>query len=436
MKEITMNPNMWNIKEILSIPNGSSGPKITSRNEATSDYSSLTDSQFLFGSQFLPDNMQGMLQDTAFSNRTSGSSQSQEASEPKPLSSYHTKPFLLGNGKDKVKAPCFSSGKSVGVLDKFEEDKKRAKEKLESDILTSGFLRDNLECIKLSLNHIDQSTMSGKKDFADFEKRCVATTALSSHMQGLLQNLEFLRHEQSQVQRMLGEVLGLTGTLVSELHPVPVGVMDSMVQTSPGMMERFSQVDEENRHLEDVGLCVAMAVTAPQKALCGVKETGGEAAEQLPSADGGLSKTCNQGRAMRRCTLRGHRPLKQPFRSRRRALVPPQRCGVKARGQCMNQQPIKQQQKQDNRSTGKEQHDPNWVHMDSVTEPQKQQRETVGYRHPFRMWSQECNQSVCVATGDPGPAWDERPPEPRVEVLSSERKRGFWHLFDINCDSD
>ncbi|XP_010879367.2 interactor of HORMAD1 protein 1 isoform X1 [Esox lucius] len=476
MKEITMNPNMWNIKEILSIPNGSSGPKITSRNEATSDYSSLTDSQFLFGSQFLPDNMQGMLQDTAFSNRTSGSSQSQEASEPKPLSSYHTKPFLLGNGKDKVKAPCFSSGKSVGVLDKFEEDKKRAKEKLESDILTSGFLRDNLECIKLSLNHIDQSTMSGKKDFADFEKRLqqniaslqegfaqqfealqnklstqnqmlkemddraaktgVATTALSSHMQGLLQNLEFLRHEQSQVQRMLGEVLGLTGTLVSELHPVPVGVMDSMVQTSPGMMERFSQVDEENRHLEDVGLCVAMAVTAPQKALCGVKETGGEAAEQLPSADGGLSKTCNQGRAMRRCTLRGHRPLKQPFRSRRRALVPPQRCGVKARGQCMNQQPIKQQQKQDNRSTGKEQHDPNWVHMDSVTEPQKQQRETVGYRHPFRMWSQECNQSVCVATGDPGPAWDERPPEPRVEVLSSERKRGFWHLFDINCDSD
>ncbi|KAJ7999797.1 hypothetical protein DPEC_G00198150 [Dallia pectoralis] len=456
-----MNPNMWNIKEILNIPNGSSGPKPSSRNEPTSDYSSLTDSQFLFGSQFLPESMQGMLQDSVFSNRTSGSSQSQEASEPKLVSSYHTKPFLFGNGMDKVKAPCFSSGKSVGVLDRFEEDKKRAKEKFESDILTSGLLRDNLENIKLNVNH--------KKDFADFERKMqqniaclqegfsqqfeeiqnklsthneilkeiddravkagVATTALGSNMQALQQNLEVLRKEQSQVQCMLGEVLGLAGTLVS-LHtsgppPVPVAVTDSTVQTSPGLVERFREVGDSE---------VATTVTAPRKASCGVLKTVGDAAGQLPSSERGTSETCDQGTATRRGTQRGHRQRKQPFRTRRRALEPPQGWGIRARGRCENQQLPVKQLKQEIRSTGKEQDDPNRARMDPVTEPQKPPQETGGYCNPFLVSSQESNQSVCGATGNA--VWVKSPPESEVEVLTTERKRGFWQLFDINGDSD
>ncbi|KAL0978172.1 hypothetical protein UPYG_G00167000 [Umbra pygmaea] len=288
----TMNPNIWNIKDILSIPTGSSGPKINPRNGATSDYSSLTDSQFLFGSQFWPENTQGTSQDKGISNRTSGSSQSQEANEPKLVSSYHTKPFLFGDGKDKVKAQCFSSGSAVGILDRFEEEKNKARDKFKSDVLTPGFLLDNLENIKNTVNNIDQSITTGKKELADFAKTLqeniasvqagfaekfvamqnelnsqnqmlkemedrvtktgVAVTALTSLIQeGLQQNMEVLRQEQSQAQRMLGKLLTHPDSLVSqrrfEQQPIPVRLTDGTVQTSPGLVERFCLVSEEKR---------------------------------------------------------------------------------------------------------------------------------------------------------------------------------------------
>nr|XP_046168945.1 interactor of HORMAD1 protein 1 isoform X1 [Oncorhynchus gorbuscha]XP_046168946.1 interactor of HORMAD1 protein 1 isoform X1 [Oncorhynchus gorbuscha] len=632
-----MNPNVWNIKEILSIPTGSIVPKITSRNGATSDYSSLTDSQFLFGSQFWPENSQGMSQDMGFSNRISGSSQSQEASEPKILSNYHSKPFLFGDGKDKVKVPSFTSGKAIGILDRFEEDKKKAKEKCESDILTSGFLqfREKLENIKLSVNHIDESTTTGNKDFADFAKTLqqniaslqdgfaqqfeallnkvssqnqmlkemenrvaktgVATTELSSHMQGLQQKLEVLRHEQSRDQSMLGEALSLLSTLISqhgsEPLPTPVRVTESTVQTSPGLVERFCLVSEEKRYFEGVRLCGATAVTAPSKAVasCGVGETGGEVAGWLHPADrgarGGPSETCDQGQAAapralylpamveedqlercsqmmldepaktswqgvypyttrstavthgpgrgaealhypmqglqdpstsggapslqypmqgfqdtsrayallqdvtirstrtimnphcdpeqssqpdhsepaavpsesprgrstmagRRFTQRGQGQRKQPFRSRRRALMPPQTRSngrLVGRGRDENRQPLKNQRKQGAGSTSKEQHDPNRMEMDTlIPEAQKRQQDkekksnkaTGGYRNPFSLWSQESNSSVCGSTGNNArPAWEKTPSPPEPQAVS-ERNRGLWQLFDMNCDSD
>lgn len=43
-------------------------------------------------------------------------------------SSYSSKPFLFGcDGK----IPTFTGGKSVGMLDRFEEEKRKAKEKYE-----------------------------------------------------------------------------------------------------------------------------------------------------------------------------------------------------------------------------------------------------------------------------------------------------------------
>ncbi|CAB1353985.1 unnamed protein product [Coregonus sp. 'balchen'] len=609
-----MNPNVWNIKEILSIPTGSIVPKITSRNGATSDYSSLTDSQFLFGSQFWPENSQGMSQDMGFSNRTSGSSQSQEASEPKILSNYHSKPFLFGDGKDKGKAPSFTSGKAIGVLDRFEEDKKKAKEKCESDILTSGFLqfREKLENQNIAslqdgfaqqfeamLNKLSSQNQMLKEMEDSAAKTGVATTALGSHMQGLQQNLEVLRHEQSRDQSMLGEALSLLGTLVSqhgsELLPTPVRVTDSTVQTSPGLVERFCLVSEEKRYFEGVRLCGATAVTAPCKAVasCGVGETGGEAAGRLPPSDrgprGGPSETCDQGQATapralypppvmmgkveedqlercsqmvldepaktswqgvypyrtcstavthepgrgatalhypmqglqdpstsggapalqypmqgfqnpsrayallqdvtirstrtimnphcdpeqssqpdhsepaavpsesprgrstmagRRFTQRGQGQRKQPFRSRRRALMPPQtrsNGGLAGRGRDENRQPLKNQRRQGAGSTGKEQHDPNRMEMDTLKpEAQKRQQDkeekskkaTGGYRNPFSLWSQESNSSVCGATGNNArPAWEKTPSPPSPQAVS-KRNRGLWQLFDMNCDSD
>ncbi|KAM4722336.1 interactor of HORMAD1 protein 1 [Rhinophrynus dorsalis] len=50
-----MNVNVWNIKDMFSIPPGASTNRTSARNTSSSDYSSLTDSQFLFSSQFCPD---------------------------------------------------------------------------------------------------------------------------------------------------------------------------------------------------------------------------------------------------------------------------------------------------------------------------------------------------------------------------------------------
>ncbi|XP_049896071.1 interactor of HORMAD1 protein 1 [Epinephelus moara] len=78
----------------------------------------------------------------SLSSRTSQQS-SQEGSDPKFSSNYHTKPLLFGDFKDKSKA--------FGTLDKFEEDKRRAKEKTDSDILAK-------ECshFRETLNNIQQ----------------------------------------------------------------------------------------------------------------------------------------------------------------------------------------------------------------------------------------------------------------------------------------
>ncbi|KAM4651169.1 interactor of HORMAD1 protein 1 [Discoglossus pictus] len=50
-----MNVNVWNIKDMFSIPPGAGASKSSGLTSTSSDFSSLTDSQFIFGSQFCPD---------------------------------------------------------------------------------------------------------------------------------------------------------------------------------------------------------------------------------------------------------------------------------------------------------------------------------------------------------------------------------------------
>ena len=56
-----------------------------------------------------------------------------QASESKISSTYHTKPFLVfgGDGKNKAKMPVFNKSDERNILDRFEEDKKKSKEKCE-----------------------------------------------------------------------------------------------------------------------------------------------------------------------------------------------------------------------------------------------------------------------------------------------------------------
>ncbi|NWW45353.1 IHO1 protein, partial [Pedionomus torquatus] len=87
-----MNFNLWNIKEMLSTPTTTGPNKFSSRSSAPSDYSSLSDSQLLFGSQFYPENVQSAAAPLELGTQL-GQHNSQD-SEPSIFTKYQTKPQL------------------------------------------------------------------------------------------------------------------------------------------------------------------------------------------------------------------------------------------------------------------------------------------------------------------------------------------------------
>ncbi|XP_066522418.1 interactor of HORMAD1 protein 1 [Hoplias malabaricus] len=288
-----MKPNVWNVKDILQIPSTSMTAK-AGKGVATSDYSSLTDSQFLFGSQFLLENSQGFSQEMSGPSRGSQPA-SQEKNELKVSTSYHSKPLLFGDGKANL-----SGGKTLGILDRFEEEKKKAKE---NEILIQGLrqLHDGLENIKNTfLNIVEESCDFTKKTVAESldelrkaiqvdltniretitaqaeilmnlqkerdreikdseSKTTLAVKDISTHMLRLQQDLEFLKVEQSKEQSVLGEIQSMLSTIISSYYTGayyrPVRMTDNTAQTSPGLVENFCVSTEEKQSCEDFGLC-------------------------------------------------------------------------------------------------------------------------------------------------------------------------------------
>uniref|UniRef100_A0A8C6DUJ0 Interactor of HORMAD1 1 n=1 Tax=Moschus moschiferus TaxID=68415 RepID=A0A8C6DUJ0_MOSMO len=132
-----MNFNVWNIKDMLSIPSGSGATKSSNWNNNQTDYSSLSDSQFLFGSQFCPESSQTLstpLDSEVHLRHPKQSQQNSLDSEPSIFTKYQTKPQLLGGDtKDGGLFPLpLSLGKPKGLLEQFEEKKKSAKDKCDS----------------------------------------------------------------------------------------------------------------------------------------------------------------------------------------------------------------------------------------------------------------------------------------------------------------
>ncbi|NXJ07535.1 IHO1 protein, partial [Odontophorus gujanensis] len=86
-----MNFNVWNIKEMLSTPTASGSNKIFARSSAPSDYSSLSDSQLLFASQFCPENVQAA---APLELGTQLGQHNSQDSEPSIFTKYQAKPQL------------------------------------------------------------------------------------------------------------------------------------------------------------------------------------------------------------------------------------------------------------------------------------------------------------------------------------------------------
>ncbi|XP_039972523.1 interactor of HORMAD1 protein 1 isoform X2 [Xiphias gladius] len=384
----------------------------------------------------------------SLSSRTSQQS-SQEGSDPKFSSSYHTKPLLFGELKDKTRA--------FGILDKFEEDKKKAKEKNDSDLFAKEcqHTRETLNNIQQLVgrniavcqtvlekfdnfastlqNHLNVlqsdisqqfetlvNTVNSQKEvmteLGERVKKTGDTTAeLGSNLQSLKSSLESLREEQQREQNMLEEALKLLSTLVSE-HPAklsPKRVIDSAIQTLPGPDQSCSNILQDNK-LEGTQLtCTSYNLEHNQV--------------EVPPQD----PSCSIGE--RKFILKGHR------RRKKRPLVLSQRSKCTVPDE--NSQPLMNCNKQQRISTRlRELHDLNTVTSRDSLNPdcliplnREKMSSTASGCHitPLSCWSQDSNSSACLGGI-----------ESILENVTAESKmgtlvkpEGFWQLFDVDCDS-
>ncbi|CAL8257190.1 unnamed protein product [Arctogadus glacialis] len=443
-----MNPNVWNVKDILSIPTASSRTRIASSNAATSGYSSLSDSQYGFGSQFWPENSQGMSQEMSFTSRNSQQS-SQEGNEQKISSNYHTKPFLFGGeGKDKGIKP-------LGLLEKFEEDKKKAKEKNESDMLfkVSLSFREMLNNIQHSIFGTEKAVAVCKTILEGFDKFAVtvqqsqsslcdgvshnfetmlkelisqkqmlsniegklletglATRELGSYVHGLEKGLEALKQDHVRGNHHLEEAVQLLSTLVSN-HSARKscgGVADSAIQTSPGLGQPSLKVQPDSLPEGTGPLCCQPESTQPSDV-----------------SSWNLRSTAGPRKPPRRAPRR--RPLRRPLgipKGRKRTIWDE------------NSQPPVNSIKEETLSPLKK------ICKEAATarcqgvpvfHPNGGGRSNKGLKAfvaPFSPFSEDSSSSVCVA----GNEITLKPAEPEGEM--PEKGRGLWQLFDMHCESD
>ncbi|XP_029358221.1 interactor of HORMAD1 protein 1 [Echeneis naucrates] len=434
--------HLKNIKEMLSIQTGS-------RNAATSGYSSMTDSQLFFGSQFWPENSQGASQDMSLSSRTSLQS-SQEGSDSKFSISYHTKPLLFGELKDKSR--CFA------ILDKFEEDKKKAKEKNDSDHLAKecqhmretlndiqqmlGGTERNMAVCQTVLEKFDnfastlQNNLNGlqsdiSKQFQTFvnelnshkdvmtkleetvKKSGDTIAELGSNWQSLKSSLESLKEEQQREQNILAEMLKLLTSLVSQISAKPSS-MDSATQRTPGLDQSLSNILQGNK-LED---------KQHQSTSNNSEDKQGELPPQDPSSSNVKKKS----------TLRGYRKRKK------RPSVLSQRS--KRVIQDENSQPLINGNKQLNDSVPRcEHHDLNVVTSRDDLNPEcpialnrgKKSSEALGHiMTPLGCWSQDSNSSSCLTGIDS--ILDKMVAESKTRTPL--KTGSLWQLFDMSYDSD
>ncbi|XP_062056140.1 interactor of HORMAD1 protein 1 [Lepus europaeus] len=297
-----MNFNVWNIKEMLSIPSGSGNTKASVSNNNQTDYSSLSDSQFLFGSQFCPENSETLSAPLDFGAQLRQQKQSQQNSldsEPSIFTKYQTKPQLFGgNAKDGDLFPLpLPVGKSKGLLEQFEEKKKTAKDKCDSETLynfvsnvresihklqtsvekseehltlRSQSILDSLETVAKTLQETArtqsdlvfeavQEKGNTEQAILEMQKKFEAKQAEILEMKSNLKHLEVLVAQQSKDFQQLCEQLGQLNvpSVLAELKrwisvpQVSRHVRDSTAQTSPLLARDLSFTRQEQYASED-----------------------------------------------------------------------------------------------------------------------------------------------------------------------------------------
>ncbi|KAE8612365.1 hypothetical protein XENTR_v10012830 [Xenopus tropicalis] len=178
-----MKVNVWNFKDMFSVPPGAGANKASSKSTSSSDHSSLTDSQILFGSQCGPDISQRASQEYTIPSKQQRNSQyNSQDSDPSMSVKYQSKPPLYHSDyKDRGTFQTCGIGKPRGILEQFEETKRKAKEKYDNDQLKSVIynIQVTVEELKKLIGQVDENTNLSYKSIME------AVETASNAMQGL-----------------------------------------------------------------------------------------------------------------------------------------------------------------------------------------------------------------------------------------------------------
>ncbi|GAB1294688.1 Interactor of HORMAD1 protein 1 [Apodemus speciosus] len=155
---------------MLSIPSCSGITKPSNLNNNQTDCSSLSDSQFLFGSQFCPENSETLLPSLdagAYLRHPKQTQQNSVDNEPSIFTKYQAKPQLFGG--DTKDEGFFSLplpvGKSKGLSKQFEEKKRKVTDQSDSEML-HNFLQTSVEKSEEHLSSRSQSILDSVETIA------------------------------------------------------------------------------------------------------------------------------------------------------------------------------------------------------------------------------------------------------------------------------
>ncbi|XP_037684999.1 interactor of HORMAD1 protein 1 [Choloepus didactylus] len=204
-----MNFNVWSINEMLSVSSGSGTTRSSNWNSNQTDYSSLSDSQFLFGSQFCPENLETLSAPLDFGTNLKHPKQSQQNSldvKPSIFTKYQTKPQLFGgNSRNGGLFPLpLSAGKPKGLSEQFEEKKKRAKDKCDSESVYNfiSHFRESIHMLQTSVEKAEEHLSSRNQSILDSLETVVKTLQETARAQSDLV-FEAVRDKGSMEQAIL-----------------------------------------------------------------------------------------------------------------------------------------------------------------------------------------------------------------------------------------
>ncbi|XP_042692187.1 interactor of HORMAD1 protein 1 [Centrocercus urophasianus] len=198
-----MNFNVWNIKEMLSTPTASGPNKLFARSGALSDYSSLSDSQVLFGSQFCPENAQSAA--PLELGMQLGQHNSQD-SEPSIFTKYQAKPQLFDEDTREKGLLNFGAAQGKRVLENFKANNNKIKDKYDREVLSTfiSSINNRLQGLQACLDNIEKEFNSRNKSISVHLESISKTLqdALQSHSDVVLKALE----DKSQMEQALLEM--------------------------------------------------------------------------------------------------------------------------------------------------------------------------------------------------------------------------------------